>query len=130
MTTSVDSLSNNELAKRYTEIKNSFDLILSNSEFFQFRSYMIGFRNYFVSSEHKVIVFHGNHHGEASIEKSLLYKYFEDGYTFVCCFPKRVKEQIGFGKFMWPELDNPTTNFLPAARNNYVTIFPANETID
>lgn len=117
----------NELDARYTEIKNSVDLTLSEYEYQKLINYIFGFSDYFLSKKHKVVIFHGSSDGEISTKTSILHKYFEKDYRFICCFPKTVKEKIGFGKFLWPEFDKETCNFIPVYTKNYVKVFPVSE---
>lgn len=61
---------------------------------------------YLELSLEKILIFHGDPKKRLEISIVDLYQYHNSGYKFLSCFPKKMKERIGFGNFLFPEYDD------------------------
>lgn len=76
---------------------------LNKQETINLISWNFGKRKFLlINSSLKAILFHGTETGK-NIKVSKLYLYFLYilGYSFICCHPKIVKANLGFGNFLF-----------------------------
>jgi len=68
-----------------------------------------GTNNFSVLYDCKLVIFHSTKNGyPSSADVATLVVLFHKGYTFLTCFPKRVRRNLGFGKFLFENHDNVT----------------------
>ena len=77
----------------------------NNQEKIRYFKFSLGMIKYFVSNKDKLLIFHASKDGRPSLNKAFLFLYYLLGYKFDCCYPSLVKENIGFGNFIWDVFD-------------------------
>lgn len=85
-------------------------LNFTKKEYIENSKFSLGMKEFYKNQSKKILVFHGQSDGRVHVSKLFLFFYHLLGYSFSSCYPKAVREKLGFGRFLWREFEGEMYN--------------------